>query len=176
MITASGAFLLNEKVHWKSWLAVILGFCGVLIVMWPADLGFRIAYLLPLLATILLVLRELLTKRMIRQYRGIEAVLVTSLMITLAAGILAFFWETSLNFNAIPYLMGSACMLTVGYLMAVLTIRLAPISVTSPIRYTIIIFGASSAYLILGETPSINTILGSLIIASSGLFVFQRNR
>ena len=70
--------------------------------------------------------------------------------------------------------MGSACMLTVGYLMAVLTIRLAPISVTSP--YSIIIFGASSAYLILGETPSINTILGSLIIAASGLFVFQRNR
>ena len=53
-------------------------------------------------------------------------------MITLAGGILAFFWETSLNFNAIPYLMVSACMLTVGYLMAVLTIRLAPISVTSP--------------------------------------------
>ena len=72
MITASGAFLLKEKVHWKSWLAVVLGFCGVLIVMWPADLGFRIAYLLPLLATILLVLRELLTKRMTRQYRGIE--------------------------------------------------------------------------------------------------------
>ena len=72
MITASGAFLLNEKVHWKSWLVVVLGFCGVLIVMWPADLGFRIAYLLPLLATILLVLRELLTKRMTRQYRGIE--------------------------------------------------------------------------------------------------------
>ena len=47
--------------------------------------------------------------------------------------------------------MGSACMLTVGYLMAVLTIRLAPISVTSPVRYSIIIFGASSAYLILGK-------------------------
>ena len=176
MITASGAFLLKEKVHWKSWSAVILGFSGVLIVMWPDDLGFRMAYLLPLLATTLLVLRELLTKRMAPQYRGIEVVLVTSLMTTLVGGILAFFWETSLNFNAIPYLMGSACMLTVGYLMAVLTIRLAPISVTSPVRYSIIIFGASSAYLILEETPSINTILGSLIIAASGFFVFQRNR
>ncbi len=144
--------------------------------MWPDDLGFRMAYLLPLLATTLLVLRELLTKRMAPQYRGIEVVLVTSLMTTLVGGILAFFWETSLNFNAIPYLMGSACMLTVGYLMAVLTIRLAPISVTSPVRYSIIFFGASSAYLILEETPSLNTILGSLIIAASGLFVFQRNR
>ncbi len=65
-------------------------------------------------------------------------------------------------------------MLTVGYLMALLTTRLAPISVTSPVRYSIIIFGSFSAYLILDETPSINTILGSLIIATSGLFVFQR--
>ena len=65
-------------------------------------------------------------------------------------------------------------MLTVGYLMDLLTIRLAPISVTSPVRYSIIIFGSFSAYLILGETPSINIILGLLIIGSSGLFVFQR--
>ena len=174
MITVSGALMLREQVHWKSWLAVLLGFCGVLVVMWPNDLGFQITYLLPLIATFLLVVRELLTKRMGPHYRGIEVVLVTSLMTTLAGGMLAFFWETSLNFNAIPYLIGSACMLTVGYLMAVLTIRLAPISVTSPVRYSIIIFGSFSAYLILGETPSINTILGSLIIATSGLFVFQR--
>ena len=176
MITASGALMLKEQVHWKNWLAVVLGFCGVMIVMWPDDLGFRLAYLMPLLATTLLVLRELLTKRMAPQYLGIEVVLVTSLMTTLAGGILTCFWETSLNFNAISYLIGSACMLTVGYLMAFLTIRLAPISVTSPIRYSIIIFGASSAYLILGETPSISTILGSVIIAASGLFVFQRNQ
>ena len=174
MITVSGALMLREQVHWKSWLAVLLGFCGVLVVMWPDDLGFQITYLLPLIATILLVVRELLTKRMMPHYRGIEVVLVTSLMTTLAGGMLTFFWETSLNFNAIPYLICSACMLTVGYLMAVLTIRLAPISVTSPVRYSIIIFGSFSAYLILGETPSINTILGSLIIATSGLFVFQR--
>ena len=91
MITASGAFLLKEKVHWKSWWAGSLGFFGVLIVMWPDDLGFRVTYLLPLLATNLLVLRELRTKRMAPQYRGMEVVLVTSLMITLAGGIFAFF-------------------------------------------------------------------------------------
>ena len=91
MITVSGALMLREQVHWKSWLAVLLGFCGVLVVMWPDDLGFQITYLLPLIATILLVVRELLTKRMMPRYRGIEVVLVTSLMTTLAGGMLTFF-------------------------------------------------------------------------------------
>ena len=91
MITVSGALMLREQVHWKSWLAVLLGFCGVLVVMWPDDLGFQITYLLPLIATILLVVRELLTKRMMPHYRGIEVVLVTSLMTTLAGGMLTFF-------------------------------------------------------------------------------------
>ena len=90
MITVSGALMLREQVHWKSWLAVLLGFCGVLVVMWPDDLGFQITYLLPLIATILLVVRELLTKRMMPHYRGIEVVLVTSLMTTLAGGMLTF--------------------------------------------------------------------------------------
>ena len=156
------------------WLVVLLGFCGVLIVMWPDDLSFQIAYLLPLIAKVLLAVRELLTKRIVPHYRVIEVVLVTSLVTTLAGGMRAFFRETSLNFNAIPHLIGSACMLAVGYFMSVLTICLAPISVTSPVHYSIIIFGSFSAYLILGEKPSVITILGSLIVATRGLFVFQR--
>jgi drug/metabolite transporter (DMT)-like permease len=90
---------------------------------------------------------------MASQYHEIEVVFVTSIMTMPVGGIHAFFRKISLNLNAIPYLTGSACMLTMSYLMAVLTIRLVPISVTSSGRYSISISGAFSAHLILGEIP-----------------------
>jgi drug/metabolite transporter (DMT)-like permease len=176
MITASGALFLKERVHWKSWLAVVLGFCGVLVVVWPDELGWQPTYGLPVLSTVLLVIRELFTKRMATEYRGMEVVLVTSVLITFVAGGLAVPMGIRLQPLVIPYLIGSAVLLTVGYLMSVLTVRLAPLSITSPGRYSIIIFGATSAYVVLGEVPSLNTILGSLIIATSGLFIFQKRR
>jgi len=56
--------------------------------------------------------------------------------------------------------------------MTVLTVRLTPLSVTSPWRYSINIFGAISTFIILQEVPSTGTIIGSIIVIGSGLFLF----
>ena len=57
-----------------------------------------------------------------------------------------------------------------------MTIFYAPLSLTASARYTVIIFGIIFGYLIIGETPSINMIIGAVIISLSGLFVINRQK
>ena len=63
------------------------GFLGVMIVVWPDDMGWKLAYALPLFATVMIVFREVYTKRLPHHYSGLEIVLITGLLLTIAAGL-----------------------------------------------------------------------------------------
>ena len=62
MITASGVIFFKERVGPREWLAVSTGFAGVMIVVWPDEMGWEIGYVLPLFATLMIVIREVYTK------------------------------------------------------------------------------------------------------------------
>ncbi len=174
LITTSGALLFKEQVSWRGWAAVLLGFAGVMVVVWPDNLGWQTEYALPILATFLLVYREIYTKRIPRHYSGMEVVLITGLIITVAAGLASLPYWVNLGWDAILPIVGASLMLAIAHVMSVLSIRLAPLSVTSPGRYSIVLFGAVSAFLILGEIPSINTVVGSAVVVASGLLLLNR--
>ena len=74
MITASGVFFFKERVGLREWLTVITGFLGVLIVVWPDKIGLEIGYFLPFFATVMIVIREVYTKRLPHHYSGLEIV------------------------------------------------------------------------------------------------------
>ena len=171
MITASGVIFFRERVGWREWLAVMTGFLGVMIVVWPDDMGWKLAYALPLFATVMIVFREVYTKRLPHHYSGLEIVLITGLLLTIAAGFASIpYWQTP-DWSILFPILGATLAVTVAHVMTVLTVRLAPLSVTSPGRYSIIIFGAISAFIILQEIPSKGTIIGSIIVIGSGLFL-----
>ena len=174
LITTSGALLFKEQVSWRGWAAVLLGFAGVMVVVWPDNLGWQTEYALPILATFLLVYREIYTKRIPRHYSGMEVVLITGLIITVAAGLASLPYWVNLGWDAILPIVGASLMLAIAHVMSVLSIRLAPLSVTSPGRYSIVLFGAVSAFLILGEIPSINTVVGAAVVVASGLLLLNR--
>ncbi|MEE2716687.1 MAG: DMT family transporter [SAR324 cluster bacterium] len=174
LITTSGALLFKEQVSWRGWAAVLLGFAGVMVVVWPDNLGWQTEYALPILATFLLVYREIYTKRIPRHYSGMEVVLITGLIITVAAGLASLPYWVNLGWDAILPIVGASLMLAIAHVMSVLSIRLAPLSVTSPGRYSMVLFGAVSAFLILGEIPSINTVVGSAVVVASGLLLLNR--
>ena len=63
ILTTFGALFLNEKVRWRRWTAVILGFAGVVIVINPGELRFGYFFIFPLLSAILLSFRDMYTKK-----------------------------------------------------------------------------------------------------------------
>ena len=176
LITASGAFILGEKVGWRRWTAVILGFVGVLIVVNPNDLKFGFAFLYPLVSAIFITQRDTITKKYLKNFDSLQVVFITSLSVTIFFSFGMILNYQPINLEIFIYIFLSAIFVTIGYYFSVLTIKTANISTTSPFRYTIIIFGIVLGYFIFKETPSINMIIGSLLIIGSGIFIIFRQK
>ena len=83
LITASGAFILGEKVGWRRWTAVILGFVGVLIVVNPSDLNFGFAFLYPLISAVFITQRDTITRKYLKNFDSLQVVFITSLSVTI---------------------------------------------------------------------------------------------
>jgi drug/metabolite transporter (DMT)-like permease len=176
LITASGAFLLGEKVGWRRWTAVVCGFIGVMIVIQPQNLKFGFAFIYPLIAAIFISQRDTVTRKFLNEFDSLQVVLVTSFSVTFFFGFGMFFNYQPINMEIFLCIFLSAIFVTLGYFFSVLTIKTTTISTTSPFRYTIIIWGIILGYFMFDEVPSITMLFGSLIIIASGIFIIIRQK
>ncbi len=120
LITASGAFILREKVGWRRWTAVILGFIGVMIVIKPHDLQFGYAFIYPLISAIFIAQRDTITRKYLEKFDSLQVVFITSLSVTIffSFGMLINFQPIS--FKIFIYILLSAIFVTIGYYFSVL--------------------------------------------------------
>ena len=175
-VTIFAFIFLKEKVGFRRWGAVILGFIGVVIVINPQNMQFGYLFILPIIAAIFLTIRDITTKGIVTENNSFEIIFVTSVLMTLFSGIGSLFLDFKITFLQIPKIFISSIFLSIAYLFSVMTIFYAPLSLTASARYSVIIFGMILGYLLLGEVPSYNMIIGAIIISLSGLFVIKRQK
>jgi len=176
IITAAGAVFLKEKVGIRRWSAVTMGFIGVLIVINPGNLKFGYIFILPIMSAIFLTFRDVLTKGFKDSSSSLEIIFITSILVTIVFGALSIFYPIYVTYENISLIIISSIFLTIAYLFSVLTVLYAPLSLTSSTRYSVIVFGIILGYMIFNEVPSINMIIGAIIISLSGLFVIKREK
>ncbi|MDC6479912.1 DMT family transporter [Candidatus Pelagibacter sp.] len=176
LLTAFSAIFLNEKVRWRRWSAVLLGFIGVVVVINPGKLETSYYFIFPIIAAIMLSIRDLYTKNFKHNYHSLQIAFMTCFVVTIFFGILSIYKFYDFSLKDIFILFISAFFLSIGYIFSIATIKIALVSVTSTFRYSVILWGILYGYFLFDEVPSTNTYVGALIIVISGLIIISRQK
>ncbi|MEM7044633.1 MAG: DMT family transporter [Pseudomonadota bacterium] len=177
VVTLGAAFFFAERVGWRSYLAIAIGFFGVLIIIRPGSDSFSIHSLWAVGAVLFFTLRDLSTRRLSREISSTFAALVTSVAVVLVSGpvSLASPWQPVTSANVL--LLGAAALCTlVGYLFSVMTMRVGDIGFVAPFRYSILLWALVLDILLFSQVPDQETILGSTIIVGMGVYALSRGR
>lgn len=179
MITAAGAIFLAEAVGWRRWTAIVIGFIGVLIVIRPGLAGFNSYSLFAVAATVFITIRDMTTRLM---PRGLPALLI-SLLTAIAVGVSGPLFAPVLGEQWVVPGAGSLGLIAIavvfligGYVTAVDFMRHGDIAVVAPFRYTVIIFAMIVGFIVWGEVPDVFMLIGTAVIAATGVYTFQRER
>lgn len=176
-VTLGAALFLREPVGWRRYLAIGIGFFGVLIIVRPGSDGFNLYALWAMGAIGFIVIRDLSTRRMSGSVPVLGLVFLTALVITASAGLLSLFapWRTVAPGHAAALGISAVCLL-VGYLFGIKTMRLGEIGFVQPFRYTILIWSILLGIVMFGEWPDAWMLTGSAIIVATGLYALYRER
>ena len=177
-VTLGAAILLGEKVGWRRWSAIFIGFLGVIIILQPGYGSFQLASLLGLTAVLCLALRDVVTRDMATEIPTLTVTFYACLAMG-SAGFIAypFFGPPIMptTYEAIILICAAIIGLT-GYFLLVLATRKGDVSVIAPFRYSRLLFSLGLASLILGEKLTLPILLGGLLVVSSGIYTFGRER
>jgi drug/metabolite transporter (DMT)-like permease len=174
-VTALSVILLGERVGWRRWLAVLVGFLGVVIALRPSAASFTYPALIALLGSMFFAV-SMITTRVLRGTS--DTMLVTTQTLgTLLLGALAapFGWVTpSLRDLLLLCLLGVVAL--VAHACTNRSLKLAPASVVVPYQYTLIVWAILFGWLVFNDVPALLMLLGAAIIVAAGLFIFLREQ
>ena len=175
IVVALSAIFLGEKVGWRRWLAVLVGFVGVLIAMRPSTSSISWGALIAIAGAFCSAVLMIVT----RQLRGTSQTFLAFSQIigTLLFGavVAPFQWVTPQWTHVGIFLLAGIVSVS-ALLCANRSLTLAPASVLAPYKFTAIFFAATFGYLAFGDVPPLTTVIGAAIIVGSGLYIFMRER
>lgn len=172
-VAAIAHFMLGERIGWRRWLAVLLGFTGVVIALRPSSAMLEWPSLFGLAGSVGFAMTIVLN----RQLRATsDATLVTwQSAVALVAGVILSIGHWN------PFTLGElAALLLLGvvsssaHLLITRSLKMAPASVLAPLQYTLLLWAIILGWLFFGELPDTQTLAGAAVIIGSGLFIFHR--
>lgn len=176
LIAALSGPILGERVGWRRWLAIGVGFIGVLIIIRPGFGVFSPAALLPLVSALMFAVYGLLNRYVARQdsaattfyWNGTVGCVVMSVI-----GI--WFWEP-MTAPDWAWMLLLCCVGMLGHYLLIRVYAIAEASAVQPFAYLQLFFGALVGIYIFGETLQPNVIIGAAVVIGAGLFTLWRER
>lgn len=177
-VTLGAALFLGAQVGWRRWSAILVGFCGVLLIIRPGLEGFEPASLFAVQAVFGLALRDLATRATPRSVGSLQlSAYAFALLVPLGAVMLAVSGGAVMPARPEALSLAGALLAgVIGYYMIVEASRIGDVAVITPFRYTRLIFALIIAVSVFGERPDALTLLGAAIIMASGLYTLLRER
>lgn len=172
-VAALSHLLLGEKVGWRRWLAILLGFIGVIVILQPSSASLSLASVFALVGSISFGLTIVLS-RMLRGTSDTTLVTWQTVGALVVGGAIAIFdWQapSAIDWGGMLLLGVVSC---VAHLMITRALKLAPASTLAPLHYTLLLWAVAFGYIFFGDVPTWRVLAGSAIIVFAGLFIFHR--
>jgi len=173
--TIFSIFFLNEKVGIYRWMAVLVGFVGIIIISEPGYSSLNIYYLYPIIFCLGLSYVAIA----IRQLSSTEPVWLIGLFFSISILIISFF-SLFEQVWILPNLKDLFLLSMIGILGGLANLwltqsyKFSEVSLVTPLKYLALVFAIIFGYLFWDEIPSIKTLVGSSLVVFSSIIIFRR--
>jgi drug/metabolite transporter (DMT)-like permease len=171
-VLALSVLLLDEKVGWRRWTAVLFGFAGVVLALRPSMASVTLPALIALCGSFSYAL-VMITTRLLRATSN--RVLIVGQMVgtfVFGAAVAPFGWVIpSARDFALLSLFGVLSIIALACVNG--SLRLAAASVVVPYQYTLIVWAILLGYVVFGDVPDAFTLAGAGVIVITGLYIFK---
>jgi S-adenosylmethionine uptake transporter len=174
-VAALSHFLLGEKVGWRRWTAILIGFAGVMIMLKPSSSALSLSAIFALIGSLSFAFGIVLNRRL----RGTsDTSLVTWQTIgTLVVGgaLTIGTWQTPTPFDVGAMLL-LGIVSCIAHLLITRALKLAPASTLAPLHYTLLLWAIVFGLIFFGDVPSLRIVVGAGIVVLAGMFIFHRQK
>ena len=170
LVVALSAIILREHVSLKTWIAIFVGFVGVLIIMRPGLSLFDPKSLIPLAGAFFLSIYQIVTRKASEKDPNETSLFYTSIVgITLMAIIGYNFWQPLME-NSFIYFIAIGFFFSLGLYFQIIALSMARAGIIQPFHYTLIFWAIILGYIFYDDFPDIPTLIGALVITVSGVY------
>lgn len=176
-VSLGAAYFLGEVIGWRRMIAILIGFVGVIIIIQPGLEGFNIFSLYCLVAVFAATLRDLATRRLDKDTPTVFVTLVTVIIVAIGGGLMITIetWVPP-TIHTTSILAITSIFLITGFIGIVSSMRVGEVGVVTPFRYSVLIFAIIIGFIFFNEIPDTFTIIGSIIVVSTGIYTIYRER
>ena len=169
--------LLGEWIGWRRWVAILVGFAGVLLVTRPGigDVNWAAFYSL---ASAVFYSLYIVATRVLSKTDTTDTTLFYSNLVGAVAmlPVLPFVWTMPDDPWIIFLMVAFGAFGSFGHYLLIVGHRLAPASVLAPFMYTQLVWATAFGYLVFGDVPNRWTLAGAAVVVASGLYLLHRER
>jgi len=174
IVVALSVYFLKEKISIKTWIAIFIGFTGVLIIMKPGLSIFDSKSLIPLAAAFALSFYQVITRKS-SQYDSPETSLFYSSIIGIAlTSVLSYFFWQELSSNSFVFFVAVGIFYSLGLYFQIIALTKSRASIIQPFHYTLIFWAIILGYIFYNDIPDYSILIGAAIITFSGIYALSQ--
>ena len=170
LVVALSAIILREHVSVKTWIAIFVGFIGVLIIMRPGLSIFDLKSLIPLMAAFFLSIYQILTRKASEKDSTETSLFYTSIVGIFLMGSIGYnFWQPMTDYSLI-FFIAIGVFYSLGLYFQIIALSMARAGIIQPFHYTLIFWAIILGLIFYNDFPDIPTLIGAFVITVSGIY------
>ena len=173
-VAALSVPLLNEKVGWRRWMAILVGFAGMLIIVRPGAQNFEWLLVLPICAAIFAAFRDIITRKISVSETSIAILFWSTIIVTFASLLAIPLGWNRLSWAEAGLFLINGILNAGAHFLIIEALRYGEAALISPFRYSALLWSILFGLVIWNHMPDTWVFVGSAVIAASGIYMIKR--